>query len=36
MKMLELAERETERPLKRHKLNELQKYLGSIEKRLDV
>ena len=36
MKMLELAERETERLLKRNKLNELQKHLANIEKRLDV
>ena len=36
MKMLELAERETERLLKRNKLNELQKYLVNIEERLDV
>ena len=36
MKMLELAERETERLLKRSKLNELQKHLANIEKRLDV
>ena len=35
-KMLELAERETERLLKRNKLNELQKHLANIEKRLDV
>ena len=34
--MLELAERETERLLKRNKLNELQKHLANIEKRLDV
>ena len=33
--MLELAERETERPLKRYKLNELQKHLVNIEKRSD-
>ena len=31
MKMLELAERETERLLKRNKLNELQKHLTNIE-----
>ena len=36
MKMLELAQRETERLLKRNKLNELQKHLANIEKRLDV
>ena len=36
MKMLELAERETERLLRRNKLNELQKHLANIEKRLDV
>ena len=36
MKVLELGERETGRLLKRHKLNELQNYLASIEKRLDV
>ena len=36
MKMLELAERETERLLKRNNLNELQKHLANIEKRLDV
>ena len=36
MKMLELAERETERLLKRNKLNELQKHLANIEKRLGV
>ena len=36
MKMLELAERETERLLKRNKLNELQNHLANIEKRLDV
>ena len=34
--MLELAEREIERLLKRNKLNELQKHLVNIEKRLDV
>ena len=34
--MLELAERETERLLKRNKLNELQKHLANIEKRFDV
>ena len=36
MEMLELAERETERLLKRNKLNELQKHLANIEKRFDV
>ena len=36
MKMLELAERETGSLLKRNKLNELQKHLANIEKRLDV
>ena len=36
MKMLELAERETEQLLKRNKLNKLQKHLTNIEKRLDV
>ena len=36
MKMLELTERDTERLLKRNKLNELQKHLANIEKRLDV
>ena len=36
MKMLELAERESERLLKRNKLNELQKNLANIEKRLDI
>ena len=36
MKMLELTERETERLLKRNKLNELQNHLVNIEKRLDV
>ena len=35
-KTLELAERESERLLKRNKLNELQKHLANIEKRLDV
>ena len=34
--MLEIAERETERLLKRNKLNELQNHLANIEKRLDV
>ena len=34
--MLELAERESERLLKRNKLNKLQKHLANIEKRLDV
>ena len=34
--MLELADRETERLLKRNKLNELQKHLANIEKRLGV
>ena len=34
--MLELAERETERLLKRNKLNELQKHSPNIEKRLDA
>ena len=36
MEMLEIAERETERLLKRNKLNELQNHLANIEKRLDV
>ena len=36
MKMLELAERESERLLKRNELNELQKNLANIEKRLDI
>ena len=36
MKMLELAERETEKLLKRNKLNELQKHLPNIGKRLDI
>ena len=36
MKMLELAERETERLLKRNILNELQKHLVNIQKRLDA
>ena len=35
MKMLELAERKTERLLKSSKLNELQRHLANIEKRLD-
>ena len=34
--MLELAERESERLLKRNKLNKLQKHLANIEKRLDL
>ena len=36
MKRLELAEWETERLLKRNKLNKLQKNLGNIEKWLDT
>ena len=32
MEMLEIAERETERLLKRNKLNELQNHLANIEK----
>ena len=35
-KTLELAERESERLLKRNKLNKLQKHLANIEKRLDL
>ena len=34
MKMLDRAESETERLLKRNKLNELQKHLANIEKRI--
>ena len=34
--MVELTKRKTERLLKRSKLNELQKHLAKIEKRLDI